>query len=127
MKLLENVKYTKSHEWILEVEGNKIRIGISDYAQSQLGDIVFVNLPQEGDSFSAEDSFADLESVKAVSDLYSPANGVITAINEEVLDSPEMINEDAFATWLVEMDEVTDYVELLSAEEYKAFCESENE
>lgn len=120
-----SVKFTKSHEWVQEVGENKIRVGISDYAQDQLGDLVFVNLPEEGDEVALEESFADLESVKAVSDLYSPASGVVSAINEEVLDAPESINEDAFGTWLVEISEVTEYVELLTEEEYKAFCENE--
>ncbi len=120
-----SVKFTKSHEWVQEVGENKIRVGISDYAQSQLGDLVFVNLPQEGDDAVLEESFADLESVKAVSDLYSPATGVISMINEEVLDSPEIINNDALGTWLVEISDVTEYAELMTEEEYKQYCENE--
>lgn len=120
-----SVKFTKTHEWVLEVEEGKVRVGISDYAQDQMGDLVFVNLPEEGDEVEAGESFADLESVKAVSDLYSPVSGVVTAMNEEVLDAPELINEDAMGTWLVEISEVSDSVELMSEDEYKEHCENE--
>ncbi len=120
-----SIKFTKTHEWVQEVGENKVRVGISDYAQDQLGDLVFVNLPEEGDEVEVEGTIADLESVKAVSDLYSPVSGVVSAINEEVLDAPEAINNDAFGTWLVEISDVTEYVELLTEEEYKEFCENE--
>ncbi len=124
MKILENLKYTKSHEWIEEVAENTFKVGLTDYAQSQLGDLVFVNLPSEGDDMTAGDSFGDVESVKAVSDLYSPVSGVVAEINEELLDAPESINEDAYSAWLVKVSDVTDFEELLDASEYEEYCNS---
>ena len=124
MNTPSNVTYTKSHEWVQELGEGKIRVGISDYAQSQLGNIVFVNLPEKGDAVVAGEAFMDLESVKAVSDLYSPASGTITAINESLFGAPEAINDDAYTAWIVELSEVTGYSELLTAEEYDAFCQT---
>lgn len=121
-----NLKYAKSHEWVEELEDGKVRMGISDYAQDQLGNIVFVNLPQEGDAVNAEDSFMDLESVKAVSDLYSPATGEITAVNQELEDAPELLNENPYGAWIVEISDVTALGELMSAAEYEAFCQNES-
>ena len=92
---------------------------------SELGDLVFVNLPEEGDDVEAGETFADVESVKAVSDLYSPVTGVVAEINEELLDAPEKINEDAFGAWFIKVKDITDKADLISAEEYEAFCESE--
>lgn len=122
---VKNIMYTKSHEWVEVIDENKVRVGLSDFAQKALGDIVFVNLPEEDDEVIAGESFGDVESVKAVSDIISPVSGKITAINEELLDSPEKINEDAYSAWLVEVSEVTDREELLNAEEYEAFCKEE--
>lgn len=122
---VKNIMYTKSHEWVEVIDENKVRVGLSDFAQKALGDIVFVNLPEEDDEVIAGESFGDVESVKAVSDIISPVSGKITAINEELLDSPEKINEDSYSAWLVEVSEVTDREELLNAEEYEAFCKEE--
>lgn len=122
---VKNIMYTKSHEWVEVIDENKVRVGLSDFAQKALGDIVFVNLPEEDDEVTAGESFGDVESVKAVSDIISPVSGKITAINEELLDSPEKINEDSYSAWLVEVSEVTDREELLNAEEYEAFCKEE--
>ncbi len=124
MEFKKEALYAKSHEWVI-FEGDEAIIGISDYAQSELGDLVFVNLPEEGDEVVAGDAFADVESVKAVSDIYSPVTGVISEINEELLDAPEKINEDAFGAWFIKVKDITDKAELISAEEYEAFCESE--
>lgn len=124
MEFKKEALYAKSHEWVI-FEGDEAIIGISDYAQSELGDLVFVNLPEEGDEVVAGDAFADVESVKAVSDIYSPVSGVISEINEELLDAPEKINEDAFGAWFIKVKDITDKAELISAEEYEAFCESE--
>lgn len=121
-----NLKYTKSHEWVEMMEESKIRTGLSDYAQDALGSLVFVNLPEEGDDVAAGEPYADVESVKAVSDVNSPATGTISAINEEVLDSPEKINEDPYGTWLVEISEISDMVELMDADAYEAFCREED-
>ena len=92
MELREELLYSKSHEWVKK-EGDEALIGLTDYAQSELGDLVFVNLPEEDEEVTAGESFADVESVKAVSDVYSPVTGVVSAVNEELLDAPEMINE----------------------------------
>ena len=124
MELREELKYSKSHEWVKE-EGGEIMIGLTDYAQSELGDLVFVNLPEVGDELTAGEPFADVESVKAVSDVYSPVSGEVSEINEELLDAPEMINEAPYDAWFVKVKEVSETEELLSAEEYQAFVESE--
>ncbi len=118
-------QYSKSHEWVETMENGNVRIGITDYAQEALGDIVFVNLPQEGDPLTIEETFADLESVKAVSDVFSPVTGVVEAVNESLLDNPGAINEDPYGAWFVEAAEVTDTEELMDEEAYKAFCEEE--
>ena len=121
-----DLKYSKSHEWIKEEDGRCV-IGISDFAQDALGDVVFVNLPEEGDAVEAEGVFADVESVKAVSDIYSPVTGTVAEINEELLDAPEKINESAFDAWFIKVEDVTEQVDFMSAEEYEAFVESEAE
>ena len=124
MEFRTDVKYTKSHEWLKD-EGEFVTIGISDYAQDALGDLVFVNLPQEGDEVAVEEVFADVESVKAVSDIYSPVTGVVCAVNEELLDAPELINESAFDAWFIKVKDVSETGELMSAEEYEAFVAEE--
>lgn len=126
MELREGLLYSKSHEWVKE-EGDEVVIGLTDYAQSELGDLVFVNLPEEGDEITAGESFSDVESVKAVSDVFSPVSGVVSEINEELLDAPELINESPYEAWFVKVKEVTEREELLTAEEYQAFVESEQE
>ncbi len=99
----EDVKYTKDHEWA-KLEGDIVTIGLSDYAQDQLGEIVFVELPEEGDSFSEGDEFGSVESVKAVSEIYLPIGGEITAINEDLEDAPELVNNDCYTGgWLVKV------------------------
>ena len=124
MELREGLKYAKSHEWVKE-EGEEMVIGLTDYAQSELGDLVFVNLPEEGDELTVGEAFADVESVKAVSDVYSPVAGTVSEINEELLDAPEKINEAPYEAWLVRVKDVTEKEALLSAEEYQTFVESE--
>lgn len=124
MELREELLYSKSHEWVKE-EGEEMVIGLTDYAQSELGDLVFVNLPEEGDELTVGEAFADVESVKAVSDVYAPVVGTVSEINEELLDAPEKINEAPYEAWLVRVKDVTEKEALLSAEEYQAFVESE--
>ena len=103
LNLPEDVKYTKDHEWA-KADGDTVTIGINDYAQDQLGEIVFVEVPEEGDSFSAEDEFGSVESVKAVSELYTPISGEIAAVNEDLEDSPELVNEDCYGGgWIVKI------------------------
>ena len=118
------LKYSKSHEWI-KMDGDVAVIGISDFAQDALGDVVFINLPAEGDEVTAGESFGDVESVKAVSDLICPVTGVICAVNEELLDAPEKLNKDAYAAWIIKVENITDQEELLDAAAYEAFCVEE--
>lgn len=124
MEFREELKYSKSHEWVKE-EGEEVVIGLTDYAQSELGDLVFVNLPEEGDEVTVGEPFADVESVKAVSDVYSPVSGVISEINEELLDTPEAINEAPYDAWFVRVKEITDTEELLDAAVYQAYVENQ--
>lgn len=120
----EELKYTKSHEWIKEEDGLVV-VGLTDFAQDALGDLVFVNLPQEGDEVVAGETFADVESVKAVSDVFSPVSGVVAAINEELLDNPALINEAPYDAWLIKVEEVSDTEELLDAAAYEEVCAEE--
>lgn len=122
-----SLKYTNEHEW-LSVEGNLGTIGITDYAQSTLGDIVFVELPKVGDSVKAHETFGSVESVKAVSDLYSPISGTVTAINEELAKSPDKVNEDAYSAWMlkVELSNPAELDSLLDAAAYEAFVAEES-
>lgn len=119
-------KYTKEHEWI-SVSGNIGTVGITDYAQSTLGDIVFVELPKVGDDVTGGSTFGSVESVKAVSDLYSPVSGTVTAINEELATAPDKVNEDAHTAWMikVELSDPSQLDSLLSAEAYQAFIAEE--
>lgn len=123
MEFREGLKYGKSHEWVKE-EGDVVVIGLTDYAQSELGDLVFVNLPEEGDEVTIGEAFGDVESVKAVSDMYSPVTGVVCESNEELLDSPESINKAPYDAWFIKVKDVTETEELLSAAEYEAFVSS---
>lgn len=120
MEIKSELKYSKSHEWVKEEDGI-FTIGLTDYAQSELGDLVFVNLPEEGDEVTAGDTFADVESVKAVSDVYSPVTGTVSEVNEDLADSPESINEAPYDAWFIKVTDVSDTEELLSAEEYEDF------
>ncbi len=127
MQVLEDLFYTKSHEWIKFEDEKTALVGLTDYAQKELGELVFVNLPEEGEETKAGASFADVESVKAVSDVYCPLTGVVGTINEELLDAPELINESPYAAWFVKIEDITDKVELLSAEEYEEYVQKETE
>ena len=118
------LKYSKDHEWV-KFEGDTAVIGISDFAQDALGDVVFVNLPGEGDEATAGEAFGDVESVKAVSDLVSPVSGTIVAVNEELADAPEMLNSDPYGAWIIKVEGVTASEELLDAAAYEAFCQQE--
>ncbi len=113
-------KYTKDHEWLC-YDGETAVIGISDFAQSELGDLVFVNLPEVGDEVVAGEAFGDVESVKAVSDVLSPVSGVVTEINEDLLDDAALINNDAYSAWFIKVGDVTAEDELMTFEEYEAF------
>ena len=117
--------FSKTHEWVNMIDDTSATIGISDFAQNELGGLVFVNLPEEGDDVVMGDAFADVESVKAVSDIYSPVTGTVAEINEELLDAPEMINDAPYDAWFVKVEGITETEELMTEEEYKAFCEAE--
>lgn len=118
------LKYSKTHEWIKTEDGVAV-VGISDFAQDALGDVVFVNLPAVGDEVTAGESFGDVESVKAVSDLICPVSGMVCAVNEELEDSPELLNEDPYGAWIIKVENITAEEELLTADAYEAFCAEE--
>ncbi len=119
-------RYTREHEWIL-VEGNMGTIGITDYAQSSLGDIVYVDAPKVGDRVAANATFGSVESVKAVSDLYAPVSGTVTAVNEELKTAPDAINQNPHGTWIikVELSDAGEVAGLLDAAAYEAFIAEE--
>jgi glycine cleavage system H protein len=120
----EELQYTRSHEWV-RTEDDTATIGITDYAQEELGDIVYVELPEEGATFDAGDSFGTVESVKAVSDLYTPVGGEVVEVNEALNDNPEKINEDPYGDgWIVKL-RVSDEGDLLSASDYEQLLEEE--
>ena len=124
MNIPNNLKYSASHEWVKE-EGGLLLVGITDFAQNELGDLVFINLPNVGDEVRAEEAFADVESVKAVSDIISPINGIIEAVNEELMDAPELINQDAYSAWIIKVKNATGQEALISAEEYEEVLKKE--
>ena len=115
------LKYTKSHEWVKEEDGVFV-VGLTDYAQSALGDLVFVNLPEEGDAVEKDAAFGDVESVKAVSDLNSPVTGTVCAVNTELQDEPEKMNRDPYGSWIIEVEDAEIPDDLMSAEEYEQFA-----
>ena len=125
MNIPEDLQYTSSHEWV-RIEGDTATIGITDHAQDELGDIVFVELPDEGATFDAGDAFGTVESVKAVSDLYAPVGGEVVEVNSALEDAPENINEDPYGEgWIVKLH-TTDEPDLLSPEEYGKVVEEES-
>ncbi|HHV38948.1 MAG TPA: glycine cleavage system protein GcvH [Tepidimicrobium sp.] len=126
MKVVKGLYYTEDHEW-LKVDGDEAYIGLSDYAQDALGDIVYVDLPEEDDEFDKEEGFAAVESVKAAADVYMPVGGTITAINEDLFDNPELLNEDPYENWIVKIDiaDKDELDELMTSEEYEKFLDEE--
>ena len=124
MNFPAELKYSKSHEWVRTEDGVTV-IGISDFAQDALGDVVFINLPAEGDSVTAGESFGDVESVKAVSDIISPVTGVICEVKEALADAPETLNSDPYGAWIIKVKEVDGSEELLDAAAYEAHCAEE--
>lgn len=125
MSVPKNLQYLKSHEWVRR-EDDLYLIGITDHAQSELGDLVFINLPNVDDEVIAGEPLADVESVKAVSDIISPVTGIVVEVNEELLDAPEKINEAPYETWIAKVGHVEIEPELLTAEEYEAYLQEEN-
>ena len=125
MNIPEDLQYTKSHEWV-RTEGDTATIGITDHAQDELGDVVFVELPEEGDTFDAGESFGTVESVKAVSDLYAPVGGEVVEVNSALENAPENINEDPYGEgWIVKL-RTNGEADLLSPEEYEKVVEEES-
>ena len=121
MKFPAELKYTKDHEWLQDNGDGTVLVGITDFAQSELGDLVFVNLPTEGDEVIADESFCDVESVKAVSDVMSPCTGIIDEVNGDLDDEPQLLNEDPYGAWIVKIKDISAYSEtLMSADEYEA-------
>ena len=124
MSVPGNLQYTKTHEWVRR-EGDTATVGITDHAQDELGDVVFIELPEEGASFGAGDAFGTIESVKAVSDLYAPVGGEVVEVNEALNDAPEKVNEDPYGEgWIIRL-RVSGEGNLLSAEEYEKVLEEE--
>lgn len=123
---LKDRLYSEDHEWVL-VDGDVAYIGISDYAQEQLGDVVFVELPEEGEEFETGDFFSVIDSVKATSDIYAPVDFEVLEANEELLDAPELLNEDAFENWIVKikLSDESHLDDLMNAAEYEEFCAEE--
>ena len=124
MTIKPELQYSKDHEWVKEEDGLFV-IGISDFAQDALGDLVFVNLPEVGDAVTAGEAFGDVESVKAVSDLLCPVTGTVAEINEELLDAPESLNNDPYGAWIIKVDNISGTDELLDAAAYEAHCAAE--
>ncbi|MBI5047878.1 MAG: glycine cleavage system protein GcvH [Deltaproteobacteria bacterium] len=127
MEFPKDLRYTKEHEWV-RVEGNIATVGITDYAQDSLGDVVYLELPGDGAAVTKDETFGVVESVKAVSDLYSPISGAVIEINDALVDSPEVINDDPYGdAWMlkVEMNTPVELKELLTADEYKKYVEEE--
>ena len=122
-KLIEGLKYSESHEWV-KVEGEIALIGITDYAQHALGNITYVDMPSEDDEVSAGEEFGPVESTKIASDLFSPVSGVVTEVNSALEDAPELINEDAYANWIikVKMSDPSELETLLDPAAYEAIC-----
>ncbi|MEB1808640.1 MAG: glycine cleavage system protein GcvH [Bacillaceae bacterium] len=121
MNLPKELKYSEEHEWV-KVEGNKAYIGITDFAQSELGDIVFVELPEVGDDITADEAFGSVESVKTVSELYAPVSGKVVEINEDLDDAPELVNESPYEkAWMivVELSDESELDNLMTAEKYQ--------
>lgn len=123
MNIPENLKYLPSHEWVL-IEGSRAKVGISDYAQHALGDVVYISLPEVGDDVTADESFADVESVKAASEVFSPVTGTVTAINDALDSDAGLLNQDPYANWIIEVEftELSD--KLVGAEEYAKLIEN---
>jgi glycine cleavage system H protein len=126
MKVLEDLLYTEDHEWI-KVEGDEALIGLADYAQDSLGDIVYVELPDEDEEFDKEETFAAVESVKAASDVYMPVSGRIVEVNEALMDDPSLLNQDSYENWIVKIEilDKSELDDLMTSEDYEKFLAEE--
>jgi glycine cleavage system H protein len=129
MKFPKKLRYTREHEWVL-IEGSQATVGITDFAQHELGEVVFVELPKVGESVTKDEPFGVVESVKAASDVYAPVSGEVTEVNDDLVSSPELINDDPYGdAWLirVEMSDTSEIEHLMSAQDYKDYVEEEGE
>ncbi len=117
----EELKYSKSHEWVKENEDGSVLVGITTYAAEELGDVVYVDLPEEEDTYDVGEEFGEAESVKAVAEIISPVSGVIAEVNEALEDEPELLNESPHETWIVRIEDVSETEDLMSASEYEAY------
>ncbi|NLP44759.1 MAG: glycine cleavage system protein GcvH [Peptococcaceae bacterium] len=126
MNIMKDLKYTETHEWV-RLEGNRAYVGITDHAQSQMGELVFIELPVVDDEIGKGDPLAVVESVKAASDVYAPLTGTIIEINEELEDNPGAVNEDPYQSWfaVIEISDSEEIDELMDADAYEAFCQQE--
>jgi len=122
-KIIDGLLYTKDHEW-LKVEGTEATVGITDYAQTSLGEIVYVELPVVDDEFSAKEEIANVESVKAASAIYSPVSGTVSEVNEELSDNPELINKDSYSNFIFKLKDIKMEEDLLDAEAYREFLKT---
>jgi len=125
MKIDKDLKYTKTHEWVKFSDDTTALIGITDYAQEHLGDLVFINLPAVGDEVYCDSPFGDIESVKAVADINSPVDGIVAEVNEEIADAPQNINADPYGSWIIKVSDITEIGDLMDADSYERFCQEE--
>ncbi|MCL2508628.1 MAG: glycine cleavage system protein GcvH [Oscillospiraceae bacterium] len=121
MNVQKDLFYAQSHEWVKYLDGGRALVGISDHAQSEMGDVAFINLCDEGDALNAGDCLGDIESIKAVSDVYSPVAGTVARVNDELLDDPARLNADPYGAWLIELEDVTENAELMDADAYENY------
>ena len=121
---MSNVKFSKTHEWVKYNEDGSAYIGISDHAQDALGDLVFINLPEADTSFEEGEVFSDVESVKASSEIFMPVSGTVCEVNEELVDAPELVNQDANESWFIKVTDISGGNDLMSEEEYEVYLET---
>ncbi|MGM9663102.1 MAG: glycine cleavage system protein GcvH [Oscillospiraceae bacterium] len=121
MNFPAELKYSRDDEWVKMLDDSTALVGISDYAQNEMGDLVFINLPVVGDAVTKDEMMCDIESVKAVADVISPVSGTVAEVNEALLDAPETLNGDPYGAWIAKIENISDFAELLSADEYKEY------
>ena len=121
MNIPEELKYTETHEWVRFEDDETAYVGITDYAQEELGDLVFVNLPETDDNVNAGEAFADVESVKAVSNVNSPVTGIVAEVNSELDDDPALMNESPYDAWFIKVTDITGTVDLMDAAQYAEY------
>ncbi len=125
MSVQKDLFYAETHEWVKYLGGGRALVGVSDHAQEEMGDVAYINLCEAGEILTAGDSLGDIESIKAVSDIYCPVDGTVSKVNNELLDDPSLLNSDPYGSWLVELENVTENSELMDSGVYEAFI-SEN-